>query len=214
MNPLEDCVQIRRHSRRAKKETLHIFKSLVICAVSGEQENLPFSQEQGLFSPQAGPLLASLPRCGRRGLPRCLVSLMPGPGRCQVLGPWTEEEDGETGRARREAEPDSGRARSFRYVHGRLLRVVFIQHGNGLGEVPCRPDTGTPQCSEESPIEKESKHQRLFFFWPQQSQTGATGAVSKLVGGAWLIGGGRARGARAGPGTLAWRRTVGKTGVS
>lgn len=59
MNPLKDCVKIRRHSRRAKKETLHIFKALVICAVSGTQENLPFRQEQGLLSPRAGAPLTS-----------------------------------------------------------------------------------------------------------------------------------------------------------
>lgn len=86
MNPLKDCVKIRRHSRRAKKETLHIFKALVICAVSGKQENLPFSQEQGLLSPQAGAPLASLPHCGRRGLPRCLVSLKQGPDGVRYLG--------------------------------------------------------------------------------------------------------------------------------
>lgn len=79
-------------------------------------------------------------------------------GRPRFLNPGPETVN--RGRAR-----EVGRAR-FGPVHKgstvwmvRSIQIVFTQHGNSVGEVPCCPDTGAPQFSEESPIEMESKHE-------------------------------------------------------
>lgn len=74
-----------------------------------------------------------------------------GPGWCQVLGSWTQEDNGATGRAKKEAEPESGHARRFCCVHGRLTRLCFHSMATAWRKFHAVQTQGLPSSQKKVP---------------------------------------------------------------